>query len=484
ICMDGTPLNIVKSTKLLGLILDRRLTWALHIEDLLSRCKKVLQILKSLVGTNWGGHPKEMLKLYRSLIRSRLDYGCQIYGSASSSVINKLSTIQATGLRICLGAPRTTSTEALQVEAGELPLDLRREQLSAQCYMRSYALPDYHPLTEESSTAWLFFSPVAFADGFRNPPFVVRAHDTLRDLPLRIIDVENTLPISFPPWHIDPPEVDIKLQSSCQKSKNPSVAKAIANEYIYRNCRHSLAIYTDGSKIPNGETGAAFVVPELKVNKGFRLPVHASVFTCELVAILLALFWVDDFRPLRATIFTDSLSCLQAFTYANRYSRKIVFEILQMVTILYRSGVNINFVWIPSHVGILGNEMADRAAKAALHSRLSVELPYTISEVGGLITKSIMIKWQSRWDFSSHGRFFYSIKNKVSRNLTIFGKTRRDNIIFARLRLGQCNLKYRLHLIRQHPTGLCGCGVPETVEHYLFGCFRYTVQRAQLFRDL
>lgn len=43
-----------------------------------------------------------------------------------------MSTIQDTGLRICLVVPLSTSTEALQVEAGEKPFDLRREQLSAQ----------------------------------------------------------------------------------------------------------------------------------------------------------------------------------------------------------------------------------------------------------------------------------------------------------------------------------------------------------------
>lgn len=47
------------------------------------------------------------------------------------------------------------STEALhlQVEEEEIPLDLRCEQLSAQCQVRSYALLDHHPLIGKSVPA-------------------------------------------------------------------------------------------------------------------------------------------------------------------------------------------------------------------------------------------------------------------------------------------------------------------------------------------
>lgn len=70
-----------------------------------------------------------MIKLYRALVSSRLHYECQIYGLVSSSVMQKLNTIQTTGLHICIGI--SLSTESLQVEAVELPLYLRREQLTA-----------------------------------------------------------------------------------------------------------------------------------------------------------------------------------------------------------------------------------------------------------------------------------------------------------------------------------------------------------------
>ena len=73
-----------------------------------------------------------MLRLYRALVRSKLDYGCFIYGAACISYISLLDPIQNQGLRLSLGAIRTSPAQSLCVEANELPLHLRREKLALQ----------------------------------------------------------------------------------------------------------------------------------------------------------------------------------------------------------------------------------------------------------------------------------------------------------------------------------------------------------------
>ncbi|WP_230210112.1 hypothetical protein, partial [Solemya velum gill symbiont] len=108
IFLGNIPIKIVTTFKLLGVMFDQKMIWSTHVEYLLVKCKAVLNLLKCLAGTEWGGHPKQMLKIYRALVRSRLDYGCQVYNSASPSVKSKLNTVQAQGLRICQGVPRTT----------------------------------------------------------------------------------------------------------------------------------------------------------------------------------------------------------------------------------------------------------------------------------------------------------------------------------------------------------------------------------------
>ncbi len=53
-----------------------------------------------------------------ALIRSVLDYGCVVFGSAAQSQLKKLDVVQAQALRLCCGAFKTTPVSALQVEMG------------------------------------------------------------------------------------------------------------------------------------------------------------------------------------------------------------------------------------------------------------------------------------------------------------------------------------------------------------------------------
>ena len=75
-------------------------------------------------------------------------------------------------------------------------------------------------------------------------------------------------------------------------------------------------------------------------------------------------------------IITDSLSSLQAFK-SQKLNNPIVSNILHMCH--YLSGhKDIIFCWVPSHIGIQGNERADVLAKAALDkTKQFYYIPYT-----------------------------------------------------------------------------------------------------------
>ena len=128
--LNGTQIPTIDETKFLGLIFDSKLSFIPHITCLKSRCTKSLVLLKVLSNTTWGADRKVLLRLCRALIRSKLDYGCIGYGSARPSYINRLDTVHNQGLRLSLGAFRTSPLQSLYVEANEPPLGMRRTWLS------------------------------------------------------------------------------------------------------------------------------------------------------------------------------------------------------------------------------------------------------------------------------------------------------------------------------------------------------------------
>ena len=123
--LDGAILPYADEVKFMGMIFNSNLTWAKHIDDLKLKVKKSLNLLNVIFGFDWGADKKILLRIYDALCRSKLDYGCQIYSSASKSKLDALNVVHNAGLRtgICSGAFRT-SVESLYVDTPQLPLDL------------------------------------------------------------------------------------------------------------------------------------------------------------------------------------------------------------------------------------------------------------------------------------------------------------------------------------------------------------------------
>ena len=134
--------------KFLGLTFDKGLHWVKHIDQLVLRCKKDLNLMRYLSGTKFGADKLTLMTIYKTLIRSKLDYGCQAYASASKSQLARLDRIQSAALRIVTGAYRSTSITDLQVECCVPPLELRREELILKYWARSSANGPNLPLND------------------------------------------------------------------------------------------------------------------------------------------------------------------------------------------------------------------------------------------------------------------------------------------------------------------------------------------------
>ena len=91
------------SVKYLGITFDRKLTFGIHVNEVVCSVKLRLNILKVVSGFNWGADRTCLLRICQALCLSKIDYGCQVYGSACQTTLQKLDIVHNTALRICTG---------------------------------------------------------------------------------------------------------------------------------------------------------------------------------------------------------------------------------------------------------------------------------------------------------------------------------------------------------------------------------------------
>ena len=99
----GQQLPVEEQVKFLCLFFDRKLSFIPHIKYMKDKYRKALQLRRVISSKDWGGEQTTLLRIYRSHIRSKLDFGCIVYGSARRSYLAVLDPIANNGLRLCWG---------------------------------------------------------------------------------------------------------------------------------------------------------------------------------------------------------------------------------------------------------------------------------------------------------------------------------------------------------------------------------------------
>ena len=281
-----------------------------------AKCLKALDVLKWLSNINWGGDRSVLLNLYRSLVRSKLDYGSIVYGSARKSYLKCLDTIHHQGLRLTLGAFCTSPVESLYAESNEPSLYTRREQLSLQYTTKLAANP-------KNPAYYCVFNP-KYERFYNNTPSAIKPLG-LRMQPLleqANISIKNVQPFSLPskePWTQNPPKVILDLHKNKKSEVDSHIFK---NEFleIKSAYKHYMSIYTDGSK-QDEKVACAVISPNF--TDSIRLPDNSSIFTAEAKAIDIALYHIRDQPEKQFIIYSDSLSVLRSLKNLPRATRGV-----------------------------------------------------------------------------------------------------------------------------------------------------------------
>jgi hypothetical protein len=136
----------------------------------------------------------------------------------------------------------------------------------------------------------------------------------------------------------------------------------------------------------------------------------------------------------------------------------------------------IKFLWIPSHVGIHGNEIADTAALQA-SNKLDIDLDkkLSIDEAKNIIKNKISEDWSLNYTEISEvkGKYYFQFE-KTPRRETWFKKYRGSPFeirTINRIRSGHYISNVKLFLFKIKPNELCEtCNEIDDLDHIVFKC--------------
>jgi ribonuclease HI len=481
---SGHNLEIVQQHRYLGVVLNAPcLRWKPHIEMLRISCLPILNLLKSISHRHWGADRQVLLKLYRVLLRSRLDYASPFYASAAQSHLTKLDVLQNSCLRIATGCRKTTPIITLEIETNIPPLKIHREQIMCKYYARLRQLPEC-PVTEE------LFSAAHSCPANTHCSFVphTRAILTRISLPHPRF-VASPLISPLPPWFNVDENILTNFNNILKTSLSPSAITQMFHDLSQSKYASCIAAYTDGSRVeePTCSTAAALVIPLRGVSLNWKLRPEVQILESELFAILEALTWAQNNLQLneKFVIFSDSQSSL--FLIKNRKPKHylpLVFEIQHKIWSLSSSHV-IVLQFIPSHCGIPGNEAADLAARQAHALRYRTVTTSSREELVKSIDDAISVDWCTSWHNkmrrSGRGLFLARIKDSLGSWPWASHPSRVIETAVARLRTGHAGVRSHLARFGLAPDPLCSCGMIETIDHLLLECANHAVARANLF---
>ena len=469
--INGSLIPVVQQTRYLGLVFDSKLNFKAHIDYLWQKCRQALNFLKVVSKMDWGADRVVLLRLYRAFVRSKLDYGCTVYSSARKSYLKKLLPIQNHGLRLCLGAFRTSPMQSLYVEANEPPLHLRWEKLSLQYALKlrnNHNNPTYDKTFQPRYSTFYASKPSAI------PPFGLRIKGAFAQIcpaPEHIAPFE--LP-STPVWTLGEVSIDFTLREFKKGLTSDLVFQSKFGELREKYSQYC-AVYTDGSKVLERVAAAA---TSGHIRRQARLPDNASIYTAELFALKMAFNLIYSLDGDHFVIFTDSLSSLLALR-GRRPNHPYIFELLDAYTELVECEKFVVLAWIPSHTGIRGNDKADALAKEALHGDVAnIRIPYTDYKAN--INSYIRNKWQTIWDAQSENKL-HTHEPVVGLNSTNPLAKRREDIVLTRARIGHSYYTHA-YLLKAEDVPYCiPCDCRLTVRHILVDCVEYAHIRGRHF---
>ena len=422
IYLNNNRLEEVDKIKYLGIIIDSKFKFNEHIKYITDRCTKLINALSKSARLNWGLKHEALKTIYNGAILPQLLYATPVWVESIKKDCNRAKYVRVQrliSLRIAK-AYRTISHEALCILTGLTPIDIKVEEVATLYNITTGRTNQNHHIDKaENPRNWLHPADIASVNDKKD--------DSMESL-----------------WQV----------------------------------------FTDGSKSEQGVGSgvAVFTGQDLIVQHKFKLDNRCSNNQAEQLAILKAhetiqTQKVDNNEHRTVVIHTDSKISLDSIRNTKNHNH-LAEEIRKRTAYLNKQNWKIEFKWVQAHVGIFGNEIADRLAKEATQNHHITYSRIPKSAIQKDIRKESIRKWQKHWEETTKGaitkEFFPSVESRLAVNLQLS-----SNI--TTIMTGHGNIRSYLHRLKIIGDAECPCkhGI-QTVEHLIFQCKKLKNERAIL----
>lgn len=445
---DHTILEQPKA-KVLGVIFDSKTSWIPHIQNLKNSTTPRLNIIKKLAHTSWGAQSHILLKIHKAFILSKLDYGAPLFSTANPSHLKVLESIHNTGIRLSIGAFRSSPIQSILTISGIPSLAARWNEQTSKLAARMSRLP---------------------LDIMPHPKYMFKDIYTKYGL-------ENIIPaeISLCPHWIFTMKINLDLHTFPKKTTCPNTFNNIFKESLSLTQMHR-HIYTDAS-LTESHVGMAIIYDDNQIQ--WKLSNKCSIYTAEALAILKAIEYItSDTNHNNFTIYSDSLSTLTSLQNLHNPT-DIARKIHNAHYRAQLAGKNISYTWIPGHCNIKGNERADTAAKQA-HSSSDALISslFSYSDLKNIIEMNTLQQWEKEWNKMT------TKLNEIKRTIIPWSfptnTPRKYESAINRLRIGHTHLTHSFLMKKEDPPTCLHCGVHLTVKHVLTECRAYSTEKRKL----
>lgn len=470
-----------EAVKILGVTLDMQLRWKEHLATVARKGFSASQALQTLRGLP----PRSTRHLFAATVLPRVLYAAPAW---AAQWIDKgipgwarqcLNTSIRAGAKAVSRCFRTVSVDTACAEASLPSLEVLLRRRATKLALDILCSAEDHPLR-------------AIARGYIGKPFGRHRsplHVVVSVIRPGLSGFETISPFCVAPWN-------------CISANNLTITldKEDAKEQAKRALQESRCVFTDGALKDDRGSMAVSLWDRGTRSWGFSTAIaardNATPTLLELGALLIAAQAVEITPWCQPgaciTLLSDCQEALRAVRRPARQSGQgIIKELYKALHRLTRKGVAIKFQWVPGHAGIQGNEDCHQMATRALTDSSPTQ---TFN----------WINWSSKQWHVRNTTQSYLQEQAPNRGVTnrslravdelsparhvrmLYDKlTSQEALLFSQLRTGHSRLASFLAKIKAVDSDMCECGLgPETRQHFLFSCPRFTHLRGDLIKAM